>query len=258
MCLTLLACMWALTRLDTRRVPVVAAPVDSARGVIPEPRPLPEDTTRVPPVDITQLPLVAMENTCYYPGGEDLSGCTGTISGGPVREYTLHTTGHNSYYISAEPRSLYFDLSLAIYDVSHACVVGKDDRGPGYSESALLENPAQGDYRLVVGGYGEDCGPYELSVSAKAPEIAQVMKPATLVGRNGTVVRWETFAEVDLAHFELYRQTKDQREQIAVLRAHGSKAGFANYRFTDRSPRTDSVYVIEAVAKDGRRQVVVI
>ena len=258
MCLTLFGCMWALTRLQGHDVPLAAVPDDSAHVVLPETAQPAAEMAPAPPVDVSQLPLAALDNTCFYSGTRDLSRCTGTVSGSPAREYVIHANGKDTYYVIVEPRSVFYDPSLVVLNGQQECIVGEDERGPGYSESTVLEHPASGDYSLIVGGYGDDCGPYELTVSTTAPEIARVIKPAAHVGRNGTVVRWETFAEVDLAHFEVYRQSGSIRERIAVLRAHGSKAGFANYRFTDRAPELDAEYVIEAVAKDGRREVVII
>ncbi len=258
MCLTLFGCMWALTRLQGQKRPVEAAPADSTRLAAPKAAQPAAETPPAPPVDISQLPLVALDNTCFYEGTRDLSRCTGTISDSPAREYMIHANGMDTYYVIVEPRSVFYDPSLVVLDSRQQCVIGEDERGPGYSESTVLERPACGDYSLIVGGYSDDCGPYELTISTSAPEIARVIKPAAFIGRNGTVLRWETFAEVDLAHFELYRQSGNSRERIAVLRAHGSKAGFANYRFIDRAPQGDSNYVIEAVARDGRREVVLI
>lgn len=258
MCLTLCGCMWALTRLQGHNGPIEAALPDSAWLAAPEAAQPAAEILSAPPAEISQLPLVALDNTCFYEGTRDLSRCTGTISGSPAREYVIHANGMDSYYVIVEPRSVFFDPSLVVLDSRQECVIGKDERGPGYGESTVLERPVRGDYSLIVGGYSDDCGPYELTVSTSAPEIARIIKPAAHIGRNGTVLRWETFAEVDLAHFELYRQSNNNRERIAVLRAHGSKAGFANYRFTDRAPQSDSNYVIEAVARDGRREAVVI
>jgi len=254
--LTLLACLWVLSRLERRDTPHQLSPADSAAVPISEPHEQAQQINAQIPVEISALPLVALDNTCLYDGAQDLSRCTGAISGGPVREYQIQANGSDTYYVAAEPRSEFYDLSLVLFDSARQCMLGRDEQGPGFAEGMVLEKIGAGHYSLLVGGYSEDCGPFELTVSDKTPAIAQIMKSITVPGRNGTVVRWETFGEVDLAHFELYRQNGSERERIAVLRAHGSKAGFAFYRFMDRQPRADSMYVIEAVARDGRREIV--
>ena len=257
MVVTLLGCMWVLHRLEKREGPPTVIPADTTRSAPALPQEEAKQVAVPAPIEVSALPLVALDNTCYYDGERDFSRCTGAISGGPVREYVFQANGKDTYYIGAEPRSDYFDLSLVLFDNEQQCIIGQDDNGPGFREAAVIKQPAAGLYSLYVGGYAEDCGPFELILSTKAPNIAQVTKTGSTAGRNGTVVRWETFAEVDLAHFELFRQNGSNRERIATLRAHGSPAGFAVYRFTDRQPLPDSNYVIESVSKDGRRETVV-
>ncbi len=249
--------MWILSRLERRERPPDVIPVDSASTPVRETQEQAQASEPIP-VEITSLPLVALDNTCLYDGTQDLSACTGAVSGGPVREYQFLANGFDTYYVAAEPRSEFFDLSLVLLDSTRRCLIGQDENGPGFAEGTSIVDLDAGTYTLLVGGYSEDCGPYELTVSNRAPAIAQILKSRSLPGPNGTVVRWETFGEVDLAHFELYRQSGSERERIGVFRAHGSKAGFAFYSFMDRDPNPDSMYVIEAVARDGRREVVTV
>ena len=255
MVVTLLGCLWVLNRLETKQTPPVAAPVDTTKSIAPVPLEHAANLSVSVPEEISTLPLISLDNTCYYDSERDFSSCTGAISGGPMREYIFRANGRDTFFVSAEPRSDFFDLSLIVVDHNNHCVIGQDEHGPGFREFAQIAALARGTYTLYVGGYAQDCGPYELTISNQAPAIAQVTKLESLSGRNGTVVRWETFAEVALEHFDLFRQDGTQRERIATFRAHGSRAGFASYRFTDRHPRPDSNYVIEAVAKDGRREV---
>lgn len=253
--ITLVICIWALNRLESRKNIPAVVPVDTTRTE--EAIPQEEASLAAPAMDAETLPLVALDNTCYYSDAHDLSGCTGTLSGGPSREYRIVASDATQIlYVGAVPRSEYFDLSLALLTADEQCLIGYDNSGPGLPERAVVSGLEPGEYLLVVSGYADNCGPYELTVFAEAPDIARVVDMAILNGKNGKVVRWETFAEIGVQHFVLYRTQGDRRERVAVLRAHGSPAGFANYRVMDRAPQPDSTYEIEAVARDGRKELV--
>ena len=248
--IVLFGCIWGLRELDTRRPKpsfksAITTQTDSAT-------PAHDQNPTEPLVEVVALPFVALDNTCYYSGGKDLSRCTGSLSGAPAREYRLLATEREAFFVGVQPRSDYFDLSFALLTMDQRCIAGYDNQGSGLPETAVLSDLEPGEYLLVVGGYGEDCGPYELTVSREIPDVARVVETGILQGRNGTVVRWGTFAEVDLNYFILYRTVGEERQKIAVLRAHGSPAGFARYRVMDRKPQPDSTYEIEAVASDGR------
>jgi hypothetical protein len=209
-----------------------------------------------PPVDIRSLPLAAMDNTCMDGVPTDLSCYTGMLSGGAAREYLLRLERRGTLRIAVEPRSEYFDLSFALFAGGKQCVLARDEKSAGQTESAVIPNLDTGVYRLIVGAYGQDCGPYVLSVRDQTPPVAQVSAAEAFRGRNGTVIHWRSFAEVELAHFILYRMDELGRRRIAVLRAHGSPAGFADYRFTDRDLEGRATYSLEAVSQDGRTEMV--
>lgn len=137
-----------------------------------------------------------------------------------------------------------------------ACVFARDEQTAGKTESAFIPDLDAGVYRLVIGGYSEDCGPYLLTVRDETPPVVRLAQTTTHHGRNGTVIRWRSFAEVDLTHYALYRVSGVNRRRVAVLRAHGSPAGFADYRFMDRELNEKCAYEIEAVSRDGRKEIV--
>ncbi len=254
--IVLVACVWGLRTLDARRSRHGTQPASTTPPEMGTPAPDPTPASAPPTVDEKTLPFVALDNTCYYSSGEDLSKCTGSLSGAPAREYRLSATDKDVLEISLEPRSQDFDPSFALFTEDRHCIGGYDNQGPGQTETAELKDVEPGQYLLVVGGYGDDCGPYELTVRKEHDDIAQVVQTQKHEGPNGTVLRWSTFAEVDLSHFILYRIAGQDSERVAVLRAHGSPAGFAHYRVMDRTPQPDSTYEIEAVANDGRVEMV--
>jgi hypothetical protein len=252
--IVLIGCIWGLRQLEARRTRPILRPARVGQTEVATPAQ--DQNSTEPLVEVVSLPFVALDNTCYYSGGEDLSHCTGSLSGAPAREYRLSATKREALWVGVQPRSDYFDPSFALLTADQRCIAGYDNQGPGLPETAMLNDLEPGEYLLVVGGYGEDCGPYELTVRQETPEIARVVETRTIEGPNGTVVRWGTFAEVDLDYFILYRTVGEDRQQIAVLRAHGSPAGFARYRVMDRKPQPDSTYEIEAVASDGRIELI--
>lgn len=257
---TLVICIWVLTvmRHHTKTVSSPAEPVEEAA---------PPDTTKsaqsfvipqrrdsCPPVEIQNLPLAALDNTCFDGIPTDLSCYTGMLSGGEAREYLIHLEKKSALRIAVEPRTEHFDASFALFGKGKSYLLGRDEKPAGMKESGISDVLEPGVYRLFVGGYSEDCGPYVLTVRDQAPPVVRVSDLSADKGRNGTVIRWKSFAEVDLAHFSLYRVDPTGRQRIAVMRAHGSPAGFSDYRFIDRSLASDGSYEIEAVSRDGRTE----
>jgi hypothetical protein len=250
--LTLLVCLYLLNLVTGYRGPEPEAePVSEEAEVVPSSfaPPLPDS---LPPVEIRSLPLAAMDNTCMDGVPTDLSCYTGMLSGGAAREYALRLNTRGTLRITVEPQSEYFDVSFVLLAKEIHCVLARDEGGAGQRESAVISDLDAGLYRLMVGGYGEDCGPYVLTVRDQIPPVAQVSAAETVRGRNGTVIHWRSFAETELAHFALYRTDEAGRRCIAVLRAHGSPAAFADYRFTDRDLAGGASYTLEAVSRDGR------
>jgi hypothetical protein len=258
--LTLLVSLWFLHHLTPRHAPKHeqsrTAQVHPAAAVNPGEMSNPQLSQ--PPVEIQTLPLAALDNTCLDGVPTNLASATGMLSGAPARQYHLLVAANVPLQIELKPLYAYFDAAWALFDEQGRTVLGRDEAGPGWAESATVTGLAGGVYRLIVGGYSSDCGPYELTVKAEPESSAQIAKSSLHRGPNGTVVRWRSFAEVDLNHFRLIRLSDGQREPIAVLRAHGSPAGFADYRVIDRGARGDTTYELEAVSRDGHSTVVAV
>jgi hypothetical protein len=209
----------------------------------------------LPPLEVTDLPLVVFDNTCQSSQRADLSQCTGLLSGGEVREYRLSLNGPvRSLQIELEPRDPNLDLSFAVFDSQGRCRASGDEQPAGWTERTILARLEAGVYRLVVGGYADHCGPYLLTVRTPDAPVAQVAKSAVRRGPNGSAIRWTSFGEVDLAHFSLYRVASGDRCRIATFRGHGGAARFGEYRYLDRERNVDAAYEIEAVSRDGRKE----
>lgn len=250
--ITLLLCLWFLGKFKTQ--PSQPQPLPEQPPVTEVPVSKPASLQILPPVEVQSLPLFAFDNTCDFSDTMDISACTHSLSGSAARVYQIHLEANQSLFVTVEPRSDYFDAGLAVFTEDHACIAGKDDNGSGIVESLVLKNLPGGNYRVVVAGYRDDCGPYELTVRTDVPPIAEIKPPSVLNGPNGTVISWQTFGEVDLAHFVLYRKDGNNRQQIGSMRSHGNPAATTSYRFIDRKPEPNSSYEVVAVAHDGRTE----
>ncbi|HEY3295043.1 MAG TPA: hypothetical protein VGL38_06375 [bacterium] len=259
--LTLLAVMWVLHLLGERRSaqPSVTQAKSVAKASFSQ-QPSsqeaekPKETGQAGDArEVREYPFATMDNSCLDGEVADLSGCTRMLSGGKAMGYVLHVTEGQSLRISVEPMYADFDVSFAFFKEGN-CIVGRDAAGKGQSERANVSHLAAGDYQLWVGGYDGDCGPFLLTVTDQPPSLAQIQHATAFEGRNGTVLRWKSFGEVDLEQYQIYRVAGDSRQRIAVLRAHGSPAGFSDYRFMDRSRLPGVGYELEIVARDGRSE----
>ena len=253
--LTLLVCLYLLSLLAAHRSRAsherTTPPDTTSQLSVPS---LPDSQ---PPVEIQDLPLAAMDNTCIDGVPTDLSAYTGMLSGGAAREYVFRVKSRRSLHISLEPEDAYFDVSFALLAGGNHLLAARDEKPAGQSESATVSDLDAGLYRLWVGGYSQDCGTYLLTVRDPTPP-PQVSSAQAHYGRNGTVIRWRSFAEVDLARYDVFREDEMGRRRIAVVRAHGSPAGFADYRFTDRQLFPRASYSLEAVSLDGRVELVTV
>jgi hypothetical protein len=249
--LTLLGCLWALNQFKSRPRVQQASPPEE-RSITEAPQTKPAAFTVLPPVEIQSLPLVALDNTCEWSDTMDLSACTRALSGSAVRVYQIDVSANQPLFIRVEPLSDYFDAGVTVLSADRVCAAGADEHGAGLKESLVLKNLPAGSYRVIVSGYSDDCGPYELTIRAERPPIAEVRPPTTRTGPNGTVISWQTFAEVDLAHFVVFRIDGASRQQIGSLRSHGGPASLSTYRLVDRQPIPDASYELQVVAHDGR------
>jgi hypothetical protein len=241
-----------LGKFKTR--PTQPQPFPEQRPVTEVPANKPAAMEVLPPVEILSLPLFAFDNTCDFSDTMDISACTHALSGSAARIYNIRLEENQSLYVTVEPRSDFFDAGIAVFKDQQICIAGKDENGSGIAESLKLKNLSAGNYRVVVAGYHDDCGPYELTVRTEQPPIAEIKPPSVHSGPNGTVISWQTFGEVDLAHFVLYRTDGNNRLQIGSLRSHGNPAATTSYRFIDRKPAPNTSYEVVAVAHDGRTE----
>ena len=250
--LTLLGVIWLLHVASARRAAtegkeqVQSTPTRAAYT---------PDSPAEPAQWISTLPYVAMDDICESSSERDLSRCTGLLSGGKARLYRLDIQHAQSLSISVEPLDRDFDPALALMKDS-VCIIGRDSARGGGTEQAMLPHLNPGTYDLWIGGYDGDCGTYDLSITNAAEPLGSIAQASVNSGPNGTVLRWTSFAEVGVAQYQVYRISGANRERIAVLRAHGSPAGFGSYHYMDRGTRARTGYELEMIARDGRSTVV--
>ena len=245
MFLTLMGVLWAIREITGRQhaVPTEVQPT-AVKAVLHE---------VTDPASYT-LPLVAFENSCEDGQATDISRCTGKLSRSEGRSYRLELEHAQPVVIVVKPLDELFDPSFALLDEFGSCLLGMDEQGEATAERGELRELAAGRYELIVSGYGDQCGPYQLTVREPLPLLTKVTAPRVVRGANGVSVQWETFGEHEVTHFKVYRDTEAGRALVKTIRSHGSPAGAARYRWVDRTPKTGLHYELEAVAADGRRE----
>ncbi|MBI5058565.1 hypothetical protein HZB60_02150 [candidate division KSB1 bacterium] len=202
------------------------------------------------------LPLVAFENSCEDGQKVDISECTGKLSRSEGRTYRLKLDQDAPVMIEVRPLDGLFDPSFALIDEYGHCLIGIDDAGEAASERGEIPKLAAGRYELIVSGYGDQCGPFQLTVREPLPLLTMAGNPQLRKGGNGASLHWETFGENDITHFKIYRLSAAGRSCVTTVRSHGSPAGTARYRWVDRKPAEIDAYELEAIAGDGRTQIV--
>jgi hypothetical protein len=113
---------------------------------------------------------------------------------------------------------------------------------------------AAGRYRLAVGGYSGDCGPFELTVGPARALVADVTPGRVVSGPNGTSVNWRTFGEHEIEYFEIVRGLGDLSEVAARVRSRGGPARAEEYKYLDRAGLIGMSYHVVAVGRDGSRE----
>jgi hypothetical protein len=256
--LTLLATFWALAqaRHDTRlfREPTCSTPESETARVVPIIKIRPETA-----VDIDPLPFAALDNTCCYETVDlDLSSCTGMVSGEAAVAYRLSLDADNSLYATVRPLRSDFDVALGLFRMGEkdelVCVEGSDAKAEGWAERIRMESVPAGVYYIMVGGYGSDCGEFELSVESALVPPVSIREFACEVRHGGALVHWETGFEADLDYFKLYRTGADDDAQEVVYQPR-SRGGFshgARYEFFDRNGDSGLAYVLTGVDVTGR------
>lgn len=246
MVLTLAGCVWLLEQAQQGRASTAVTPMPR-----PEARRKPHSLLPRLPIEVNTLPFAALDNTCLDGTPEDLSGCTGWLSGAEVCRYRIAVSEGAAIEATAQPRDAAFDVSMALYSAAGVCAAARDSLGAGGLETMVIRDLEPALYELRVGGYADHCGAYLLTVRQLGATPAQIASARVDPGRNGTVVRWTSFGESGVSYFLLYRTGDGGRQRIAALRARGTPGGFADYRFNDRGGREGATYEIELVTRNG-------
>jgi hypothetical protein len=210
--------------------------------------------------DIEALPFVAVDNTCRYCLTQlNLSGCTGWVSGESAVLYRIVLKRTNPLFVSLRPQRQDLDVSLSLFRMNEegqlVCVEGEDGKAEGRAERLRVESLDPGTYYIAVGGYGADCGEFELSVESQAPMPVSLKGLSVSSGDGGALIRWETISEADLSYFRLYRRDvgENARKPVFQPRSRGDFSRGAQYQFLDRNAAgKPCAYVLTAVDHDGR------
>ena len=208
---------------------------------------------------IDKFPFVALDNTCRYEiEGVELWDCTGLISSQTAIGYQITLYEVEPIFITVRPIRNDFDVAVGLFRADALgeliCVAGNDTENEGQAERIRLPSLLPGVYFVVIGGYGADCGMFELSVEI-APVFPVSLQEFTVVEQDsGTFVRWKTGFEKDLHHFELYRMSRADgtRQRVFQPRSRGGFSKGASYEFFDRDVDSRPQYVLAGIDVAGR------
>ena len=208
---------------------------------------------------IDRFPFVALDNTCRYEiKGVELWDCTGLISGPSAIAYQITLHEAEPVFVTVRPMRDDFDVAVGLFRASASgellCVVGKDTEKEGRAERIRLASLPAGAYYVVIGGYGSDCGMFELSVESELVLPVSLQEFTIAEQDSGTVVRWKTGFEKDLHHFELYRVSNADgtRQRVFQPRSRGGFSSGARYEFFDRDAGSEQRYVLAGIDLTGR------
>jgi hypothetical protein len=206
------------------------------------------------------LPFVIIDNTCRYDMMDlDLSGCTGLVSGESALLYRVILRCESPLFAVLRPLRPDLDVSLSLFRIGDegqpVCVEGRDMKAEGQAERLRMESLPPGVYYIVVGGYGADCGEFELSVESLPTPPVSLREFTHTACDSGTLISWETDSEADLNHFTLYRRGVTEHDEYPIFqpRSRGDFSHGARYQFFDRAGVGEQCsYVLAAVARDGQ------
>jgi len=208
---------------------------------------------------IETLPFVAIDNTCRYGVMDlDLSNCTASVSGESALLYRVILKRESPLYVVLRPLRRDLDVSLSLFRIGDEdqpeCIEGRDVKAEGQAERLRMESLTPGVYYLAVGGYGADCGEFELSVESLPMPPVSLREFTHAACDSGTLVLWETDSEADLHHFKLYRRGNngEGREAIFQPRSRGDFSHGARYEFFDEGAHQGSSYGLVAIDDSGR------
>lgn len=207
---------------------------------------------------IDRFPFVALDNTCRYEiTGVELWDCTGLVSGESAIPYQITLDKAEPVSITVRPIRDDFDVAVGLFRASASgellCVAGKDTEKEGRAERIKLASLPSGIYYVVIGGYGSDCGMFELSVEFEHVLPVSLHEFTIAEQDSGTVIRWETGFEADLHHFELYRVSSvdGTRQRVFQPRSRGGFSKGARYEFFDREAGSGQQYVLAGIDVTG-------
>ncbi len=208
---------------------------------------------------IETLPFVAIDNTCRYGLMDlDLSNCTASVSGESALLYRVLLKCESPLYAILRPLRRDLDVSLSLFRMGDEgqpdCIEGRDVKAEGQAERLHKESLTPGVYYLAVGGYGADCGEFELSVESVQTPPVSLREFTHAACDSGTLIHWETASEADLNHFRLYRRGVGENEPRSIFqpRSRGDFSHGARYQFFDRVGVGDQwSYVLAAVDRNG-------
>ena len=131
---------------------------------------------------------------------------------------------------------------------------GSDAKAEGWVERIRMKSVPAGVYYIMVGGYGSDCGQFELSVESSLVPPVSIREFSCEVRDGGALIYWETASEADLHYFKLYRAGvgDDRGELVFQPRSRGSFSQGARYEFYDRDGDSGVAYVLTGVDVTGR------
>ncbi len=210
-------------------------------------------------VRIDRFPFVALDNTCLYEmKGVELWDCTGLISNQSAIGYQIALHDVESIFITVRPMRDDFDVAVGLFRADALgelfCVAGKDTEKEGRAERIRLASVPPGVYYVLIGGYGSDCGSFELSVEFEYTLPVSLQEFTIAEQDSGTVIRWKTGFEADLHHFELYRVSNADGtwQRVFQPRSRGSFSSGARYEFFDRHTGSEQQYVLAGIDVTGR------
>jgi N-acetylneuraminic acid mutarotase len=129
---------------------------------------------------------------------------------------------------------------------------------PGGRNSSVSWTDATGNFWLF-GGYGYASVGTNTYLNDLWKLGSNTELPVTYTTTNATcsngsvVISWQTAQELNSQKYEIEKSTGNSWIVIGTVNATRNSNSLSNYTFTDFSPRTDELYRIAEIDKDGRK-----
>jgi hypothetical protein len=250
---TLLASFWVLAqaRHENGRFRVAADADPTAVSLVPI-----AEVGSNHAADMGKAPFDVFDNSCQYElKALELSGCTGFVAGDAAGVYRFALDKEAPLRVTARPLRDDFDVAVSLLRVGEqgrlVCVEGRDEEPEGRMERLEMDSLQAGTYYIAVGGYGSDCGQFELSVESELPAPVSLRQFTSTPRNGGMMIRWETRSEADVRYFKLCRAGRDEERPIFQPRSRGGFSHGARYEYFDEGAGQDSSYDLIAVDSDG-------